>query len=172
MISETLATKVLEAARSAGLKLATAESCTGGLVAAALTDIAGSSEIFDRGFVTYSNEAKVAMLIVSPEMIAAHGAVSSETAAAMARGAVEHSLADIAVAITGIAGPGGGAPEKPVGLVWFGMAVRDGAVRTEERRFGPLGRAQIRAAAVETALALILDAIDQRARQSAPSTLA
>lgn len=172
MTREALAIQVLDAARSQTLKLATAESCTGGLVAAALTDIAGSSDVFDRGFVTYSNEAKVAMLGVSPETIAEHGAVSSQTAAAMARGAVEHSLADIAVAITGVAGPGGGSEEKPVGLVWFGLATRSGIVRTEERRFGPLGRSEIRAAAVATALALILEAIDQRERQSAPSTLA
>lgn len=172
MISETLATKVLEAARSAKLKLATAESCTGGLVAAALTDVAGSSDVFDRGFVTYSNEAKIAMLSVSEATIATYGAVSSQTAAEMAHGAVENSLADIAVSITGIAGPGGGSTEKPVGLVWFGLATRGGSVETEERRFGAISRSEIRSAAVETALTLLLKAIDQRDRQSAPSTLA
>lgn len=172
MISETLVPKLLEAARSARLKLATAESCTGGLVAAALTDIAGSSDVFDRGFITYSNEAKVAMLSVLEATIAKYGAVSSQTAAEMAHGAVEHSLADIAVSITGIAGPGGGSPEKPVGLVWFGLATRGGSVETEERRFGAISRSEIRSAAVETALTLLLKATDQRDRQSAPSTLA
>jgi len=116
------AKRVLEVFRARGLKVATAESCTGGLVAAALTEIAGSSDVLDCGFVTYSNEAKRAMLGVSASTLKRYGAVSGETAAAMAEGALKHSHADIAVAITGIAGPGGGSKDKPVGLVYIGLA--------------------------------------------------
>ncbi|HEV3184607.1 MAG TPA: CinA family protein, partial [Xanthobacteraceae bacterium] len=121
-----LATRVLDAARARGRKIATAESCTGGLVAGALTDIAGSSDVVERGFVTYSNEAKLEMLGVLASTLANHGAVSRETAEAMAVGAIRRSMADVSVAITGIAGPGGGSPEKPVGLVHFAAAARDG----------------------------------------------
>jgi nicotinamide-nucleotide amidase len=142
------------------LKIATAESCTGGLVAAALTDIAGSSEVFDRGFVTYSNEAKMEMLGVPAGTLAAHGAVSAETARAMAQGALAHSAADISVAITGIAGPGGGSAEKPVGLVHFACASRDRGVIHVERRFGPLSRTEIRQAALDQALDMLVAAID------------
>ena len=113
---------MLAAARARGLRIATAESCTGGLVAGALTAIAGSSDVFDRGFVTYSNEAKAEMLGVDPRLIETHGAVSPETAEAMAKGALAHARADIVVAVTGIAGPGGGSAQKPVGLVYFGTA--------------------------------------------------
>ena len=113
------ARSVLQRARSRGLKIATAESCTGGLVAAALTEIAGSSDVFDRGFVTYSNDAKHVVLDVPTAILKRYGAVSAETAAAMAQGALRYSLAEIAVAITGIAGPGGGSKQKPVGLVHF-----------------------------------------------------
>lgn len=146
-------------AKSAGLRVATAESCTGGLVSGALTDVPGSSEVFDSGFVTYSNAAKTAMLDVPAPLIAAHGAVSAETARAMAIGALAHSLADIAVSITGVAGPGGGSAEKPVGLVHFACARRDGGVVHVERRFGPLPRGEIRAAAVDQALDLLIDAV-------------
>ena len=123
------AKRVLDSFRARGLKVATAESCTGGLVAAALTEIAGSSDVVDCGFVTYSNAAKQAMLGVPEATLKRHGAVSVETAAAMAAGALKNSQADVAVAITGIAGPGGGTAEKPVGLVHFAAASRDGSRR-------------------------------------------
>ena len=155
---ETIAAEVLRTFEERGLKIATAESCTGGMVSAAITDLPGASNVLERGFVTYSNEAKAEMLGVSPETLAAHGAVSSETAHEMAAGALAHSHADVAVSITGIAGPGGGSPEKPVGLVWFGIAMRGREPRLEERRFGDTGRAQVRRASVVTALRLLLDA--------------
>jgi nicotinamide-nucleotide amidase len=138
--------------------IAIAESCTGGLVAAAITDIAGSSAVLDRGFVTYSNSAKVEMLGVSHELILAHGAVSAEVARAMAEGAVNHSHAQIGIAITGIAGPGGGNDLKPVGLVHFACATPAKTVHLE-RRFEDLGRVGIRKAAVATALQLVLDCL-------------
>jgi nicotinamide-nucleotide amidase len=140
---------------SRGLKLATAESCTGGLVAGLLTEIAGSSAVVERGFVVYSNQAKEELLGVPKATIAAFGAVSEETARAMARGAIAHAHADFAVAVTGIAGPGGGAPDKPVGLVNFACAGADGAVVTLEKRFGALERSAIRLASVATALDLL-----------------
>ncbi len=146
---------VLQRARSRGLKIATAESCTGGLVAAALTEIAGSSDVFDRGFVTYSNEAKHLMLGVPAAMLKRHGAVSAETAAAMAEGALKHSLADIAVAITGIAGPGGGSKQKPVGLVHFAVAGRNGSGIALVKRYGDIGRATVRQRSVVEALRLL-----------------
>jgi nicotinamide-nucleotide amidase len=149
---------LLVKAKQRGLWLATAESCTGGLVSAAITDIPGSSEIFDRGFVTYSNAAKREMLGVPDETLAAHGAVSAETASAMALGALAHAQADVAVAVTGVAGPGGGSAEKPVGLVHFACARRGGRVVEVERRFGPLSRAEIREASVAQALDLLLEA--------------
>jgi nicotinamide-nucleotide amidase len=145
-------------AKNRGFRVATAESCTGGLVAAALTEVAGASQVFDRGFVTYSNDAKREMLGVPDAVIAANGAVSAQTACAMAQGALEHSLADIAVSITGIAGPGGGSPEKPVGLVHFACARRGGSLVHVERRFGPLSRQEIREAAVLQALDLLIEA--------------
>lgn len=150
---------VIVTAKNAKLRLATAESCTGGMVSAALTDVPGASEVFDRGFVTYSNAAKCGMLDVPEAVIAAHGAVSAETAGAMAMGALDHSLADVAVAITGVAGPGGGSAEKPVGLVHFACARRGGRVVHLERRFGPLSRAEIREASVDQALDLLLEAM-------------
>lgn len=140
-----------------GLMLACAESCTGGLVAAAMTDLPGSSAVLDRGFVTYSNAAKTQMLGVPAALIAAHGAVSAAVARAMAAGALERSDADIGVSITGVAGPGGGSADKPVGLVHFGAASRTGAVRHRERRFGDLGRSEIRRLAVLEALDLIAE---------------
>src|SRR6201997_3261565 len=132
---QALAEDVLTRCRARKLTIATAESCTGGLVAAALTAIAGSSDVVERGFVTYSNEAKFELLGVPPEIIAAHGAVSAETAAAMAEGAVARAPVDLAVSITGVAGPGGGSAAKPVGLFIFGLARRDGPCRTERRIF-------------------------------------
>ena len=133
-----------------GLFLATAESCTGGLISAACTDLAGSSAWFERGFVTYSNEAKTASLGVDAELIKQHGAVSQPVAEAMARGAITHSLAQVAVAVTGVAGPTGGSVEKPVGTVWFGWATPAGVV-TEMRRFDG-DRRQVREATVRHAL--------------------
>jgi nicotinamide-nucleotide amidase len=150
-----LAEETLAAARARGLKIATAESCTGGLVAAALTAIAGSSDVFERGFVTYSNEAKAQMLGVDPRLIAGHGAVSPETAEAMARGALAQARADLAVAVTGIAGPGGGSVQKPVGLVYFGTASAAG-LSVVEVRFGDIGRDAVRADSVRRALRLLL----------------
>lgn len=149
------AAQVLELFRARGLKVATAESCTGGLVAGALTEIAGSSDVVDRGFVTYSNDAKEAMLGVPPATLARHGAVSAETAAAMAVGALENSSADIVVAITGIAGPGGGTQQKPVGLVHFAAASRDGRNLARERRYGDIGRQSVREQSVAEALDLL-----------------
>lgn len=159
MSAKTLAAAALDAARNKRLKIATAESCTGGMIAAALTDIAGSSDVVDRGFVTYSNEAKMEMLGVLPETLAAHGAVSFETAREMARGALARSGADVAVSVTGIAGPGGGSDEKPVGLVWFGVAASTGRVETGRMEFGDIGRGKVRNAATLHALTLLRDAI-------------
>ena len=149
------ATSVLQRARSNGLKIATAESCTGGLVAAALTEIAGSSDVVDRGFVTYSNDAKHVMLGVPTTTLQRHGAVSAETAAAMAKGALKYSFADIAVAITGIAGPGGGSKQKPVGLVHFAAASRNGRRVARVKRYGNIGRSQVRQRSVAEALRLL-----------------
>ena len=151
-----LATSVLDACRARGWHVATAESCTGGLVAAALTAIAGSSDVVERSFVPYSNEAKSELLGVPPEVIAAHGAVSAETAAAMAEGALARAPVDLAVSITGVAGPGGGSPEKPVGLIHCGLARRGKSPRTERRVF-PGDRAAVRGAALRLALGLLAD---------------
>jgi nicotinamide-nucleotide amidase len=137
-----------------GWKIATAESCTGGLIAAACTDVAGSSEWFERGFVTYSNEAKTELLGVDAALIEAHGAVSEVVARAMAFGAVRHSHAQVSVAVTGIAGPGGGNKDKPVGTVWFGFMV-DGLLTSETRRFDG-DRAAVREATVRHALQRLL----------------
>ena len=149
------AAALLTLCRDRGLKLATAESCTGGLVAGLLTEIPGSSAVVERGFVVYSNLAKQEMLGVPETTLAQWGAVSDETACAMAAGALTHSAADLAVAVTGIAGPDGGTATKPVGLVHFASARRAGAPRGLERRFGPLSRGAIRLAAVETALEML-----------------
>ncbi len=153
------ATALLQACRARGWMVATAESCTGGLVAALLTEIPGSSDVVERGFVTYSNEAKSEMLGVPAAVIAGHGAVSEPVARAMAEGALAHSRAQVAVSITGIAGPGGGSPAKPIGLVHFGLAVRGRPPQHRERRYGDLGRTQVRARAVEDALALLEGAL-------------
>jgi nicotinamide-nucleotide amidase len=152
---DTLAATLLDACRARSLLLATAESCTGGLIAATLTAIAGSSDVVDRGFVTYSNAAKADMLGVPPGLIAAHGAVSEPVARAMAEGALARSRAALTVAVTGIAGPGGGSVEKPVGLVWFGFAARGGTVTTVSRVF-PGNRAEVREATVRLALTTLL----------------
>jgi nicotinamide-nucleotide amidase len=141
--------------RALGRKIVTAESCTGGLVAGLLTEIPGSSDVVERGFVTYSNEAKVQLLAVPKGLIAQHGAVSGPVAKAMAEGALIHSRADVAVAITGVAGPGGGSIAKPVGLVWFGVAAHSQPSQSVDMRYGDLGRTGIRLAAVETALKLL-----------------
>ena len=150
----SLAQSVLDACRARGWHVATAESCTGGLVAGALTAIAGSSDVVERGFVAYSNEAKSELLGVPLETIAAHGAVSPETAAAMAEGAVARAPVDLAISVTGVAGPGGGSATKPVGLVIFGLARRNGPCRTERHVFDG-DRSAVRQAALRVALSLL-----------------
>ena len=152
----TILREVIAALRLKSLKLATAESCTGGMVAASITDIAGSSDVFDRGFVTYSNLSKAEMLGVPPVLIATHGAVSKQVAMAMASGALLYSLAQISIAITGVAGPSGGSMDKPVGLVHFACAMKGAEALHVEKRFGELSRGEIRNLAVKTALELIL----------------
>jgi nicotinamide-nucleotide amidase len=137
------------------LRLVSAESCTGGLIAAAITDIPGSSDVLERGFVTYSNDAKAEELDVPRDTLNKYGAVSAEAARAMAEGALKHSLADVSVAVTGIAGPGGGSGGKPVGLVHFGAARKGGPTLHKEMRFGDLGRGEVRRRSVLTALALV-----------------
>ena len=153
-----LAFLLFQAATRAGAKIATAESCTGGLLAGAITDIAGSSAIFDRGFVTYSNAAKQAMLGVRPATLQAWGAVSEQVAAEMAAGALDRADATLAVSVTGIAGPGG-SDHKPEGRVCFGLAAQGQRVRTQTVEFGPLGRAAVRAGSVDHALHLLLAAL-------------
>ena len=155
------AREVIEANRAAGLRIAVAESCTGGLVSAALTEIAGASDVFDAGYVTYANGAKHEALGVSQDVIDTFGAVSVAVAWAMAQGAMERSGADVAVAITGIAGPGGGSDKKPVGTVVFARARRDAdpkEIVADTREFGDLGRAGIRLQAALCALKLLLPA--------------
>lgn len=159
------ADEVLVTCRASGLKLATAESCTGGMVAAALTDIAGSSDVVERGFVSYSNTAKMELLGVPAQMILVHGAVSPEVAEAMVLGALAHAPVDLAVSITGIAGPGGATPTKPVGLVYFGIARRHGACRTERHVFAG-DRAAIRREAALRALELLRDAASAKDQSS------
>ena len=170
MFSEALrqqAAAILAAARGRKLMLATAESCTGGLIAALFTEIAGSSDVLERGFVTYSNEAKEDMLGVPTDLIHRHGAVSEAVARAMAEGALKHSLAQIAVAVTGIAGPGGGTPEKPVGLVYIALAGMDRETTIKECRFGDIGRSEVRLASVHEALASVRRASDNALRPQA-----
>jgi nicotinamide-nucleotide amidase len=154
--ARTLAETVLDLCRRRGWKLATAESCTGGMIAAALTDIAGSSAVVECGFVTYSNQAKTDLLGVPAPLIERHGAVSQEVAAAMAAGAIAHAPVDLAVSVTGVAGPGGGSAAKPVGLVHFGAARRGGPVLTEHQIFTG-DRDQVRAAATRRALELLIE---------------
>jgi len=154
-----LAAEVIANASARNMMLTVAESCTGGTVAAALTDIAGASAVLDRGFVTYSNAAKTDLLGVAEDTLMAHGAVSGETAAEMATGALRAApLCQIAVAITGIAGPGGGTAEKPVGLVWFGLAVRGATVSTLKCQFDG-NRQEIREQAAQSAMTLLLKGI-------------
>jgi nicotinamide-nucleotide amidase len=149
------AERLLQQLRAKGLKLATAESCTGGLIAALLTEIAGSSDVVDRGHVTYSNEAKMEMLGVPQATLESVGAVSRETALAMAAGALVHSRADIAVAVTGVAGPGGGSDAKPVGLVHLSVARKGRDPVHREMRYGDIGRAGVRLATVRTAIEML-----------------
>jgi nicotinamide-nucleotide amidase len=153
------AAALLDAYRAAGLKLATAESCTGGLVAACLTEIAGSSDVVERGYVTYSNEAKTEMLGVPADLVVSCGAVSEEVARVMAETTLARSRADVAVSITGIAGPGGATPEKPVGLVHFGLSRRGKPVSTRRQEFAG-DRQAVRRAAVMTAFDLLCDALE------------
>lgn len=155
---EAAARKVVETAAARGLMVAAAESCTGGLVSAALTSVAGSSAVVERGFVTYSNAAKSELLGVPADLIGRHGAVSEAVARAMAEGALARSAAQVSVAVTGVAGPGGGSAEKPVGLVHFAAAGPGGLVHVE-RRFGDIGREAVRLDSVRVALDLLLDRI-------------
>ena len=162
MTNNDLASALLQACQERGIMLATAESCTGGMIIAALTDIAGSSAVVDRGFVTDSNEAKMDMLGVSAATLDTHGAVSRETAIEMAKGALARSRAGLTLAVTGIAGPGGGSMEKPVGLVWFGVGMDGETVTAEHRLFADEGRDFIRRETVGHALELGLRALGQR----------
>ena len=155
----TRAAAMIDRCRAAGIKIATAESCTGGLIAGLLTEIAGSSAVVERGFVVYSNDAKQDLLGVPAATLAEHGAVSEATARAMAEGALKASRADVAVSVTGIAGPDGGSAEKPVGLVWFGCVRPGGAIVAREERFGDIGRGAVRLASIEVALALLEAAV-------------
>ena len=154
---------LLDLCRQKTLKIATAESCTGGLLAATITEIPGSSDVLDRGFVTYTNEAKQAMLGVKAKTLNSFGAVSRETAEAMAQGALSHAPVDLSASITGIAGPGGGSPGKPVGLVHFVAASRRAQLIHQERHFGDIGRAQVRRASVLKALAMLRELAEQEA---------
>lgn len=155
--TRALSRSLLDLCRMRKLKIATAESCTGGLVAAALTEVPGSSDVVDRGFVTYSNDAKHDMLGVETAKLETFGAVSKEVAIAMAFGALEHADVDLAVAITGIAGPGGATPGKPVGLVHFAVAARDGRIAHREQRFGAVGRSSVREQSVVEALKMLIE---------------
>ncbi|WP_417668609.1 CinA family protein [Roseibium sp.] len=159
-----LAQTVISKASKAGVMIATAESCTGGLISGLLTEVTGSSAVLDRGFTTYSNEAKQDMLGVPVETLAAHGAVSAPTARAMAEGALTNSRAQIAVSVTGIAGPTGGTPDKPVGTVYFGIAVEGHDTSTSREQFGDRTRQEIRLATVRNALQLISNAIDSASK--------
>ena len=156
----SLAETVLDRYRAAGLHIATAESCTGGLIAGCLTEIAGSSEVVDRGFVTYSNEAKHELLDVPEAMLVRHGAVSEEAVRAMAEGALAKSRAEVTVAVTGVAGPGGGSPEKPVGLVHIATARHSAATCHRRMAYGAIGRDAIRKATVATALEMLLARVE------------
>lgn len=159
------ANQIVERARAAKLMIATAESCTGGLVAALLTEVPGSSAVLERGFVTYSNVAKAELLGIDPLLIERHGAVSEAVAEAMAVGAVRAAHAQIAVSVTGVAGPGGGSEMKPVGLVHFGGAMGDTLLHREER-FGDLGREGIRLASVSTALSILEELLERYATET------
>jgi nicotinamide-nucleotide amidase len=157
----TAVNKLLDRCKAKKLTVATAESCTGGLVAAAISEISGSSLVLDRGFVTYSNEAKQQMLGVTPATIDVYGAVSTECAEEMAKGALAHAQVDLAVSITGIAGPTGTVPGKPIGLVYFCAASRSGRIVAHDRKFGDIGRSKVRRASVLQALALLQELADK-----------
>lgn len=164
MFSEALLSSsriLLDKAQGKGMKLTAAESCTGGLLSALLTEVPGSSKVFERGFVVYSNRAKQDMVGVPGELIADHGAVSEAVAVAMAEGAVMASRADLAVSITGVAGPSGGTPLKPVGLVHFAVASKSGLVFTEARKFGEVGRSEVRRKSLIQAISMLSTALDQ-----------
>jgi nicotinamide-nucleotide amidase len=152
---------LLDVCKAKKLMVTTAESCTGGLVAAAISEISGSSLVLDRGFVTYSNEAKQQMLGVTPSTIDVYGAVSKECAEEMAKGALAHAQVDLAVSITGIAGPTGAVPGKPIGLVYFCAAARSGRVIAHDRKFGDIGRAAVRRASVLQALAMLKEVAEK-----------
>ncbi|MCB1472349.1 MAG: CinA family protein [Rhodobiaceae bacterium] len=164
---EPLARALILACRSRHLMVATAESCTGGKIASALTEITGSSDVFERGFVTYSNRAKVEMLDVAEELIDEHGAVSEEVAREMALGARNRSRAELAVSVTGIAGPAGGSDEKPVGTVHFVCCGPGSRLVHVEKRYGPKSRAEIRDASTEQALKMLLEAAKSAAKPEA-----
>ena len=154
-----LAETLLSDARARGIKIVTAESCTGGLVAGVLTEVPGSSDVFEQGWVTYSNDAKMQELGVSEDTLRVFGAVSEATARAMAHGALSRSPVDVSISVTGIAGPGGGTADKPVGLVHFAAGRRGHDIVHAERRFGPLSRQEIRMASVEVALNLLREMV-------------
>jgi nicotinamide-nucleotide amidase len=158
---EKMAADVLEKSRRKKWHLATAESCTGGLIAGALTEIAGSSDVFDRGFITYTNVAKNRMIGVTTDTLRAHGAVSEAVAREMALGALNTASVDIAIAVTGVAGPAGGTPEKPVGRVHLAVATKDGIAEHRKMDYGPLGRSEVRQATVETALDMLRTALSR-----------
>lgn len=157
---ESRAAALIRKATERGQRIATAESCTGGLIGGLLTEIAGSSAVLERGFITYSNHAKAEVLGVPKDVLLLHGAVSEPVARAMAEGALARSRAHIAVAVTGIAGPGGGSPEKPVGLVHFALTRELRETLHVERRFGDIGRAAVRLATIEQALTLLEQALE------------
>jgi len=161
-VATEMAQEAIKFAIKNEIKIVTAESCTAGLVSATLTEVAGASAVLDRGFVTYSNEAKVEMLGVDAGLIDRLGAVSEEVARAMADGALEKSNADIAIAVTGIAGPDGGTPEKPVGLVHFALSRKGKEQRHERRIFSAMDRANVRAATVERALVMLIESVTNR----------
>jgi nicotinamide-nucleotide amidase len=154
------AQRLLSELRTRQMMLATAESCTGGLLTGLLTEVPGASDVVERGFVTYSNKAKISCLGVPSQLLAKHGAVSAEVALAMAEGALVNSEADLAIAVTGVAGPGGGSAKKPVGLVWLAIARAGGTPLRTEWRFGDLGRSRIRLEALRAALAFVRQALD------------
>ncbi len=162
---ELLAVQAGKALKAHGLVLATAESCTGGGVAQAITDVAGSSAWFDRGFVTYSNRSKQQLLDVSPATLLQHGAVSEATVREMVAGALQHSDAQVAVAVSGIAGPDGGTPDKPVGTVWFAWGIQDGTTLAQRHQLKG-DRAAVRAQSVRIALQGIIDLLEQRTEQA------
>lgn len=160
------AEQLLAQCRTRGMMISCAESCTGGLISALFTEIAGSSDVFERGFVTYSNEAKADLLGVPMEMINQWGAVSTQVAQAMASGALQHSKADISVSVTGVAGPGGGSANKPVGLVHLSVAQKNGSLIDEVCQFGDIGRSNVRQSTIKAALELLKKSLEMESTQS------